>query len=85
MIVTGLAKAVLIGTTTEIQFILKLLSRHTKHMDIDSQVCFHRWLFLSLVKPWRCTTRHVESVNGINKDVSGDKLHPTTVLAYHVD
>ena len=26
---------------------LKLHSRHTKHMGIDSQVCFHRWLFSS--------------------------------------
>ena len=42
--VTGFAETVLIGTTTEIKFIAYYtlaLSRHTKHMDIDSQVCFN--------------------------------------------
>ena len=26
-------------------------------MDIDGQVCFHRWLFAIPVRPLRCTTR----------------------------
>ena len=61
------------------------LSRHTKHMAIDGQVCFHRWLFSDLVKPGRCTTAPVESVNGINKDMCGAKLLPMIISAYPVD
>ena len=57
---------------------------NTKHMSIDSQVCFHRQLFADPVKLWRCTTGSVGSVNGINKDVSSTRLLPTTVLTYSV-
>ena len=52
--VTGFAKTVLIGTATEINYslILKLdsstVQAHQAYMDIDSQVCFHRWLFSNL-------------------------------------
>ena len=41
--------------------------------------------FFESVKPQRCTTGPVEPLNGINKDVCGAKLQPTTVLAYPVD
>ena len=30
------------------------LSRNTKHLTIDSQVCFYRWLFIDAVKPRGC-------------------------------
>ena len=59
------------------------LPRHTKHMAIDGQVCFYRWLFADHVKPWKCTTKPVKPVNSIIKNVSGAKMLPTTVLAYH--
>ena len=39
---------------------------------------------LEPVKPRRCTTGPVEPVNGINKDVCGAKLQPTSVSAYPV-
>ena len=45
----------------------------------------HRQLFTDPVKPPRYTTGSVEPVNGINNDVSGTILLPTTVLTYPVD
>ena len=62
-----------------------LLSRHIKNMALDGQVCFYRWLFVNLVKPWRCTVEAVEPVNSIIKDVSDAKLLPMTVSAYPVN
>ena len=41
--------------------------------------------FFKPVKPRRCTPRPVEPLNGINKDVCGAKLQPTTVSAYPSD
>ena len=38
--------------------------------------------FADLVKPPRCTVGSVDPVNGINKDVSGVRLLPTTVSTY---
>ena len=61
------------------------LPRNIKHMAIGGQVCFHRWLFANPVRPLRCTTGSVEPVNGINKNVSGDRLLPMTILTYSVD
>ena len=57
----------------------------TLHMDIDGQVCFHRRPFASPVRPSRCTTGPLGPVNGINKDVSGTILLPTTVSTYPMD
>ena len=62
-----------------------VLSRNTKYMAIDGQVCFHRWLFIDPVKPPWCTTGSGKPVNGINKEVSGARLLPMTVLTYPVD
>ena len=41
--------------------------------------------FYCRVKPPRCITESVEPVNSINKDVSGDRLLPTTVSTYPVE
>ena len=53
--VTGFAKTIPNHTRTEIQFSAEhyslVLPRNTKHMVIDGQVCFHRWLFADPVKP----------------------------------
>ena len=49
------------------------------------QVCFQKWTFANPVKSPKCTTGSLEPVNGINKDVSGARLLPTTVLTYLVD
>ena len=44
-------------------------------MDIDSQVCFHRWPFAIPVRPLRFLyTGSLGPVNGINEDVSGTRL-----------
>ena len=53
-------------------------------MAVDDLVYFHRQLFANPVKPPRCTIGFVESMNGINKDVSGVRLLLTTVLTYPV-
>ena len=60
------------------------LSSRTKHIAKDDQVCFHRGLFANPVKPQRCTTEPVRSLDGINKDVSGAKLLLTTTSGYPV-
>ena len=54
-------------------------------MDIDGQVCFHTRPFAIPVRPLRCTTGPLGPVNGINKDVSGTRLLPTTVSTYPMD
>ena len=51
-------------------------------MAIDGQVFFHRGLLVNPVIPPRCTTRSVDPVNGINKDVNGTRLLLTTVSTY---
>ena len=90
-IVTGYAKTIPNCTRTKIQYCwtLKLHScttvpRNTKHMarwpSLLSQMAFC-WP----VRPLRCTTGSVQPVNGINKDVSGTRLLPTTVSTYPVD
>ena len=50
----------------------------------DGQVCFHRRPFANPVKPQRCTTEPVRSLDGINKDVGGAKLLLTTTSVYPV-
>ena len=83
--VTGFAKTVPNRTKTEIKFIAEH-SCTTKHMTTGGQVCFHRQLFACPVKPRRCTIGSLEPVNSvINKDVSGPRLLPMTVLTYPVD
>ena len=47
--------------------------------------CFHWQLFADPVKPSRCNTVPVKPVSGINKDVCGAKLLPTTASAHPVD
>ena len=87
----GFANTVPNRTRTEIQIIADIkptytlaLPRNTKHMAIDGQVCFHIWLFANPIKPLRYTTGFVEPVNGFNKDMSGARLLPMTVLTYLV-
>ena len=57
----------------------------TKHIAINGQVCFHWWLIANPVKPPWYNMGSVGSVNGINKDVTGARLLPTTVLTCPVD
>ena len=54
-------------------------------MAIDGQVCFHRRLIAEPVKPQRCTTEPVRSLDSINKDVGSAKLLLTTTSVYPVD
>ena len=84
-------RTVPISTRNVIQFIADYqtytlaLPRNTKHIAIYGQVCFHWWLIADFVKPPWCTTGSVELVNGINKDMTGAKLLPTTTLTCAVD
>ena len=62
--------------------------RHTKHMCIDGQICFHSWLSPTLSNSKGvATTWTVKSVGGINKEVRDAKLLqlPTTALACAVN
>ena len=86
--VTGFVKNDPNHTKSKIHFIAEHLTftlRSTKHMAIDGQVCFHIQPFAIPIKPPRCTTGSLGPVNHINKDVSGARLLPTTVLTYPVD
>ena len=55
------------------------------YMAIDSQVCFHRWLFADPVKLHQCITGPLESLGSTNQNWCGDKLLPTFVSTYPVD
>ena len=58
--IQAFGKARLIHTSTEIQFLsigercTHALTRNTKYLAIDGQVCFYRQLFANAVKPRRC-------------------------------
>ena len=60
------------------------LSRDTKHLRLDGQVCVYRQLFSDVVKPRGCTSRLVWPLRGINKTAWGAKLILTDDLAYPV-
>ena len=88
--VTEFAKTDIMGTNTEIQFLLvdeghtHALSRSTKHLRLDGQVCFFRRLFSDAVKPRGCISWLVWPLRGINKTAWGAKLILTAGLAYPV-
>ena len=54
-------------------------------MAIDSQVCFHRWLFANPVKPHQCITGQVEPLGCANQNWWGVRLLPISVLTHPVD
>ena len=55
-------------------------------MAIDSQVCFHRWLFANPVKPNWCITGSVEPLRCTKQNRCGFKLLLLmSVLTYPVD
>ena len=61
--VTGPGKTGLMCTSTVFHFLFvrerytHALSRNTKYLTIDDQVCFHRQLFTDAVKPRGCISR----------------------------
>ena len=87
---TEFAKTDLMGTNTEIHFLpvdeshTHALSRNNKHLRLDGQVCFFRWLFSDAVKPRGCISWPVWPLRGINKTAWGAKLILTAGLAYPV-
>ena len=74
-------------TNTEIHFLpvdesyTHALSRDTKQLSLDGQVCFYRWLFSEAVKPQGCILWPVLPLRGINKTAPGAKLILTADLA----
>ena len=88
--VTEFVKTDLMGTNTEIHFLpvderhTHALSRNTKHLRLDGQVCFFRRLFSDAVKPRGCISWPVWPLRGINKTAWGAKLILTAGLAYPV-
>ena len=77
-------------TNTEIHFLpvdeshIRALSRDTKHLSIDGQVCFSRRLFFDDAKPQGCISWPVRPLRGINKTAWGAKLILTADLVYQV-
>ena len=75
------------GTNTEIHLWsvdenhTHALSRGTKHLRLDGQVCFYRRLFSDAVKPRGCISWPVWPLRGINKTARGAKLILTADLA----
>ena len=60
------------------------LSRDTKHLRLDGQVCFFRRLFTDAVKPRGWISWPVWPLRGINKTAWDAKLILTAGLAYPV-
>ena len=77
-------------TNTEIHFLpidkshTHALSRDTKHLSLDGQVCFCRRLFYDAAKPRACILWPVWPLRGINKTSWGAKLILTADLVYQV-
>ena len=88
--VIGFAKTDLMGTYTEIHFLsvdeshTHALSKDTKHLRFDGQVCFYRWLFSDAVEPRGCISWPVWPLRSINKAAWGAKLILTAYLASSV-
>ena len=89
-IVPEFAKTDLIGTNTEIHFLpvderhTYALSKDTKHLRLDGQVCFFRWLFSDAVKPQGYISWPVRPLRGIYRTAWGAKLILTAGPAYPV-
>ena len=87
---TEFVKTDLMDTNTEIHFLpvgeshTHALSRGTKHLKLDGQVCFFKWLFSDAIKPRGCILWPVWPLRGINKTAWGAKLILTAGLAYPV-
>ena len=87
MYVTGFAKTDLIVTNNEIHLLsldkshTHALSKDTKHLRLDGQVCFYRQLYSDAVKPRGCISWPVWPLRGINKTVWGAKLTLAADLA----
>ena len=68
---TGFAKTNLMGTNTQIHFLsvdeshTHALSKDTKHLRLDGQVCFYRWLFSDTVKSQGCILWSLWPLKGI--------------------
>ena len=77
-------------TNTEIHFLpvdeshTHALSRDTKHLSLDGQVCFCRQLFSDNAKPQGCYSWPVWPLRGINKTAWDAKLILTADLVYQV-
>ena len=78
------------GTYTEIHFLpvdeshTHALSRDTKHLRLDGQVCFFRRLFSGAVKPRGCIPWPVWPLRSTNKTAWDAKRILTAGLAYPV-
>ena len=59
------------------------LSKNAKHLTIDCQMCFYRWLFADVVKPPQCILCPLWPVRGINRTawIVPDYRSPTNSTA----
>ena len=60
------------------------LFRDAKHLRLDGQVCFYRWLFSNTVKPQGCLSWPLWPLSSINMTAWGAKLILMADLAYPV-
>ena len=60
------------------------LSKNINCLALDSQVCFHRWLFADPVKPSWCITGPVGPLGSTNQNWLGAKLLPMAVSIHPV-
>ena len=88
--VTEFVKTDFMGTNTEIHLVpvdenhTHALSRDTKHLIIDGQVCFFRRLFSDAVKPRGCISWPLWPLRGDNNTAWDAKLTLTADMAYPV-
>jgi len=85
--VTGFGKTVPVCTRIEIHFVAYYnsrtqgLSRHSDKIAIDKKVCFYRWLFADLNKPYSTNSNPVGPLGCINRVACGPiPFHSTSAL-----
>ena len=87
--VTGSGKTGLIATITDIHFLTvresctHALSRNTKYLIIDGQVCFYRRLFTDAIKPSGCISwlwRALIGLHGVPGCSSRQSWSPLWIL-----
>ena len=88
---TEFAKTILEGTRAEIHFIpsyecyTHALSRNTKYLAMDGQVCFHRWLSYNTVSHCHTTRIYYQPIINSNPRGTSCRLLLMAFLAYCVD
>ena len=87
---TGFTKTDQIVTRTEIHMkayydtLMHALSSGINYVAIESQICFHRWLFANPVKPCWCIIGPIGPLGSTNQNWLCARLLPMAVVIYPV-